>query len=261
MKKLKAAARKTVKEAKGECWKKYVNSLNTHSKIKTIWEMMRKIAGKNHISPIVHLKKNNNKATSKKEIANLLAETFAENSKTNKNQNLQKYKQEDINNQLNFSSKNTEAYNNLFTQVELIEAIKQSHNTVVGPDQIHYEFIKQLPQESLKYLLNIFNNIWTTGKFPKIWRESIIIPILKEGNNPQSYQPIALANCLCRTMERMVNTRLSWFLEEGKHISKYQCGYNKKHNRPHNKTRNSHKRGQFKQTTSNSHILRHRKSI
>lgn len=33
-------------KAKRECWKEYVNSLNTHSKTKKIWDMIRNISGK-----------------------------------------------------------------------------------------------------------------------------------------------------------------------------------------------------------------------
>jgi hypothetical protein len=36
----------------------------------------------------------------------------------------------------------------------------------VGPDEIHYQILKHLPEESLVSLLEIFNNIWETGNFP-----------------------------------------------------------------------------------------------
>ena len=65
-----------------------------------------------------------------------------------------------------------------------------------------------------RFLLNIFNYIWTTGKFPEDWTLATIIPIPKPGKDPaepNNYRPIALTSCLCKTLERMINKRLTWF--------------------------------------------------
>ena len=51
------------------------------------------------------------------------------------------------------------------------------------------------PDNSLDNLLNIFNYIWTTGKFPEDWQYATIIPIPKPGKDPvepNSYRPIVL---------------------------------------------------------------------
>ena len=43
-----------------------------------------------------------------------------------------------------------------------------------------------------------------------------IIPILKSGKdprNPTNYRPIALTSCSCKTMGRMINHRLVWYIE------------------------------------------------
>ena len=45
---------------------------------------------------------------------------------------------------------------------------------------------------------------------------AIIIPVPKLGkviSDPGSYRPISLTSCLCKTMERMINGRLTWYLE------------------------------------------------
>ena len=44
--------------------------------------------------------------------------------------------------------------------------------------------LKHLPENSLETLLNIFNDIWTTGKFPEDWQYATIIPIQKPGKDP-----------------------------------------------------------------------------
>ena len=42
-----------------------------------------------------------------------------------------------------------------------------------------------------------------------------------------NYRPIALTSCLCKTVERMINDRLVWFLESNQLITKYQAGFRK----------------------------------
>ena len=88
--------------------------------------------------------------------------------------------------------------------------------------------LKHLPDTSLETLLNIFNYIWTTDKFPDGWQYATIIPIPKPGKDPaepNNYRPIALTSCLCKTLERMINKRLTWFLESNNHISWFQSGF------------------------------------
>ena len=88
--------------------------------------------------------------------------------------------------------------------------------------------LKHLPETALDTLLHIFNGIWTTGVFPESWRLATIIPIPKPGKDhaePTNYRPIALTSCLCKTLERMTNKRLVWYLESNNLITKFQSGF------------------------------------
>ena len=226
-----ANARKIIKEAKRNSWQNYVSKLNTSTKLKTVWDMIRKIAGKKQTTPLKHLSVINKKITTKKAIADILAETFSQNSSTQNNQKFQRIKQYTEKKKINFSSKNSEDYNQLFTLPELVDSISKSHSTAVGPDEIHNEFLKNLPDESLRYLLNVFNTIWINNTFPDTWRETTIVPIPKTGKdttNPQNYRPISLTSCLCKTMERIINSRLTWYLEKNNLITNLQTGFRKK---------------------------------
>ena len=182
--------------------------------------MIRKILGKIQTTPLKNLIKNKSEVTNIKDIADALAETSANSSSNNK------HKTE--NPKLSFKSNNAENYNGCFTLAELKEAIQKSHNTTVGPDEIHYEFLKQLPRRSLDNLLAALNEIWESSKFPDSWRVATIIPIPKPGKNsqyPSNYRPIALTSCLCKTMERMVNKRLVWLIESNNLYTNSQCGF------------------------------------
>ena len=84
---------------------------------------------------------------------------------------------------------------------------------------------------SLKYLLDMYNNIWISGYIPTIWKQAINIPILKklkDPTNPTSYRPIALINCTCKTLKRMINLRLTCFLESSNLLSNLQTGFRAK---------------------------------
>ena len=227
-----AKTRRVIKTSKKTSWQNYVNRLNSSSKSKKVWDMIRKISGKNKSSPINHLSKNHVKATNKKDIADLLAKTFSTNSSSNNyNEQFQNIKKKAEKIKLNFKSNNLEDYNQPFSLSELTDSIMKSHDTAVGPDEIHYQFLKHLPSISLEFLLQVFNEVWVSGRFPTSWKEATIIPIPKPGKDntdPSNYRPIALTSCLCKTLERMINTHLIWFLESNGLITNFQCGFRSK---------------------------------
>ena len=222
-KQLKAKARKTIKQAKRTSWQNFVNQLN--SSTKTVW----KIPDKNQPTLLKHLIKNNIQIINIKDITDTLAETFSTNSSSkNSKTEFHKYKAAKEKQKLNFQSDNTENHNKSFTLSELQETIQKSHNTTVRPDGVHYKFLRHLPPKSLNYLLSAFNEIWRNGTVPESWKMATIIPIPKPGKNnfyASNYRPIALTSCLCKTMERMVNRRLVWFIESNNLFTNFQCGF------------------------------------
>jgi len=228
--KVRAKTRRIIKKSKQDSWRQYVSKLNSRTSVKEAWDMVRKISGKQVNSSTSHLNKSDGtKCTETHDIANLLADEFEHNSSSNHySPKFQRFKNNTEKYKLDFSSDNTEDYNRTFNITELKDSLSRCHDTATGPDEVHYQFLKHLPKESLELLLDIFNRIWESGSFPEAWREATIIPIAKPGKdatNPTNYRPISLTSCLCKTLERMINARLVWFLESNGLISKYQSGF------------------------------------
>ena len=60
---------------------------------------------------------------------------------------------------------------------------------------------------------------------------AVVVPIPKPGkdhSDPGNFRPIALTSCLCKTIQRMINTRLTWSLVPQGLLSE-QCGFRKNH--------------------------------
>ena len=200
-------------------------------------------------------------------IANKLAEIFSDNSSSKHySKQFQSIKKNKEKYKINLNSKNQEVYNENLSMTESKTAIEKSHNSAVGPDEVHHSFLKQIPPKSLELLLEIYNNIWTGKQFPKSWKQATIIPIPKPGKNPsypKNYRPIVLTNCLCKTLERMVNHRLVWYLETNNLISNKQCGYKKQQGCIDHLTNleKLYKRRLYKKRTYHNHLLWLRKSL
>ena len=170
-----------------------------------MWNRIRKIKGKESTNSILYLSVNDRDVTSCRDIANALADNFSHNSSPAFSTDTFTYVRcKAENNNINVSSENVEVYNIPFSSEELQDALRRAHDTSAGPDEIHYQLLKQLPDASLLLLLNIFNQIWISGNFPSDWRKAILIPIpkpVKDPTNPTSYCPIAWTCCNCKTME------------------------------------------------------------
>ena len=77
-------------------------------------------------------------------------------------------------------------------------------------------------------LLSFINRTWRESKLPTQWRTAKITPILKKGKPaglPSSYRPISLTSCLGKIAERMVNSRLYYWLEKNKLLTNTQAGF------------------------------------
>ncbi|KAJ8043221.1 hypothetical protein HOLleu_10216 [Holothuria leucospilota] len=157
-----AKARRIIKTSKRESWKQYISKLNSNTPVKKAWDMVRKISGRQVNSSISHITKpDGSKCTERADIANLLADEFQTNSSSSHySQTFQAFQHTVEKQKVNFTSDNSEDYNSLFNITELRIALERSNDTATGPDEVHYQFLKHLPDSSLLVLLDIFNGMW-----------------------------------------------------------------------------------------------------
>ena len=172
-----------------------------------------------------HLKDNNGTPiTDRVEIANTLGGAIEKRSSANNYSNeFQSIRTQKGKQKINFKINRNLCYNKKFTTRDLKRSLKKSNNSSPGPDQLHYEILRHLPLETLHILLDIINETWKSDTFPESWREALIISIPKPGKNNFNTlycKPIALTNCICKTVERMVNKRLVWYLENNGLLAK-----------------------------------------
>lgn len=222
-KKHRAICRKTFNHYKTESWKTYVSSINASTSSAIIWNKIRKLTSKIAYPPLTILI-NEQLSSDPLTVSNAFASYFSEiyNSSSN-------ITPEAIEFQNNTQETNPD-YDTKFSMWEFNNVLNNVKGSSPGPDNIVYEMIKNLPNNTKQWILDYYNHVWHTGIIPNIWRDAIVIPILKTGKDkriPSSYRPIFLTSCLCKIMERMVNKRLTWIIEKYNLVQPFQSGFRK----------------------------------
>lgn len=146
------------------------------------------------------LQKEKTLLTEPQDIVNELADTYQKFSSNQSYSNeFLTYKQEEEAVPITISDE-FNAINIPLSYGEFEDALNSIKDTAPGPDDIPIQFIKKLPMEAKEFLLQIFNIIWEQKSFPKIWKNAIVIPIIKANKDklhPESYRPISLTCSSC----------------------------------------------------------------
>ena len=113
--------------------------------------------------------------------------------------------------------------------VELCTAIaKMKRKSACGPDNIPPTFLKALETNALDELLTIFNLSFKNADCPRMWRNAVIIPLLKAGKSASelaSYRPVSLTSCVVKTLESILAARLHHLAEKNGWFSHLQAGF------------------------------------
>ena len=115
-----------------------------------------------------------------------------------------------------------------FILTEFHAAASNLSSTATGPDKVANPMLKHLPYSSMDLLLHIFNLSWSSHSFLSIWKTFSIIPLHKMGkplDSPASFQPISLTSCVSKLFERIILSRLLFFLESNSIPFPRQAGF------------------------------------
>jgi len=116
-----------------------------------------------------------------------------------------------------------------FTLAELKTVLRSlRRRKAAGPDEIANEFLKHLGPLGQEALLALCNASWARAEVPMAWRIANIIPLLKQGKDPQaakSYRPVSLTSNVAKVMERLVRARLQYVTERWGLLNPQQAGY------------------------------------
>jgi hypothetical protein len=91
---------------------------------------------------------------------------------------------------------------------------------------IYYLIICNLSTEALENMLEIYNDILKASVFPGDWKAytELFIPKTDKTNE----RLISMASCVCKVLERVINMRISWWLEKNQKFSATQYGFRRK---------------------------------
>ena len=83
-------------------------------------------------------------------------------------------------------------------------------NKVREGDGILIELLQILKDDAVKVLHSIYQQMWKTQQWPKVWKRSVFIPILKKGNAKEcsDYLTIALISHASKVMLKIIQARL-----------------------------------------------------
>ena len=123
---IQARTKKLFKQKKRDSWKNYVSSVNVNTPSKKVWDMIRKITGKNVASPMHHLKDDNGTLiTDRVEIANTLDAAIEKSSSSNNySKEFQSIKAQKEKQKINFKTNRNLRYNTKFTMRDFKRSLK-----------------------------------------------------------------------------------------------------------------------------------------
>ena len=224
-----AQVRKTINSAKRNTWAVKTGNLNLAQGGAKAWSLLNNLNGENRRQNPKPMNVENETIIEDQKKAEKFNKHFAAINKSTKLTEEDKSKLQDLKSKERAPSASISTFEEDFTMSELKRQLRKlKKHKSPGPDGIHNEMLKLLGPIGRQALLCLINMTWRSGDIPKVWRNAILSPILKKGK-PQddlnSYRPISITSCLGKLSERMVNSRLYWWLETSGQLSKFQAGF------------------------------------
>ena len=215
-----------------EKWHQTTESLNMEKDGRKLWNLTKSLNEDRPQKTNTAITANGSTSHGKK-AADILADTYHRRSLLN----MPQVRKLEVRSEIKNLQKPTSPHSIMGESISLGE-LKRNIKTLKnrkapGPDGILNEMIKHLGPKAQATLLTLFNQSWTQGQVPEVWKEAHIIPIHKKGKaktDPNSYRPISLISCVGKLLERIINQRLMYYLENNNILTPTQSGFRKNKN-------------------------------
>ena len=228
-----AKVKLSVNRAKREHWRNTTGNLNLAQDGTKAWSLLNNLSGDNRRQNPKPMTIENETIAEDQKKAEIFNKHFASISKATPNEVEHKAKIQDLKIKEKAPNVGEATFEENFTLFELNRAMKKlKARKSPGQDKIHNEMLVHLGLEGKRAVLSLINFTWQKKLFPKAWRNAVVSPILKKGKPQEemsSYRPISVTSCLGKLAERMVNTRLYWWLETTERLSRNQAGFRAGH--------------------------------
>ena len=216
----------TIEKAKNNSWIRFTESINEGTPTGVVWKRIRAVKGKyanQKISPFIE---NNNKFETKEEITNYFAKKWERQSSIiNTSEDFKVRWERNKNKEIINDGGEEEDYNSSIELTEVREKLESCNPTAEGIDNITYQMLKKMDDEALKLIIDQFNTIWERGTIPKQWKTAILTPIPKPGKEYRESRPISLLPTRSRLMDKIINKRLVYTIEERGGFPKNQAAF------------------------------------
>ena len=229
---LTAKVRLLVRKGKKDHWTNTCEQLNLNQEGHKAWKLINNLEGSSRKENQKPMTSNGKKVTNPMSKAKKINGFLSSVSKSTRRRTLDKALWKQFKSSKNAPSCNLLPFEKEFSSQELARAIKKAaKRKAPGPDGVTNEMIANLGIMAQMSLLMFINRTWKESKIPTQWRTARVTPILKKGKpagQPSSYRPISLTSCLGKIAERMVNSRLYYWLENNKLLNNAQAGFRRK---------------------------------
>lgn len=207
------------------CYKKYIIQLecSLRSNPKLFWSFIKnKRNNQSHYPAQMCL--HDESATDKKSICNLFARNFASAFSNNAAQPLSSVVTHDVNKAPDIVSDYITTIKFKYDQV--LKILKRlDYFKGAGTDGIPSVFAAKCAPAIAYPLCLIFNKSLSSGTYPAVWREALVVPIYKNGEKDmvKNYRPISILPVFAKVFEKLLCPVLSWHLKNV--ISTQQHGF------------------------------------
>ena len=211
-------------EAKQAMWQKFCNEISIDTTLNQFWRFYQQMEGKERPATMPDLEGVNGAVLkTNEEKGSALLDRFIQQSDQ---KNLEERMR--ILEELNVTI-NTLGIDDEVTGEELNHALtKIRKDTAPGPDKVKYSDIKNMSENDLKELLELYQKSFDQGQLPEDWTHSFLQPLPKAGKDHRKlngYRILTMQNTVGKLMERIVACKLTNDLEERGILPPNQGGF------------------------------------